>query len=106
MHSFRCVVGVDVDETALESARANVDELELNDVIDLVRGDVNTLRMRKFDTVIMNPPFGTRCKGIDMAFIRTALDLATSAVYSLHKTSTRQVRLTFSASHSNVTHCC
>ncbi|XXQ30620.1 Methyltransferase-like protein 5 [Plasmodiophora brassicae] len=86
----RCVVGVDVDETALESARANVDELELNDVIDLVRGDVNTLRMRKFDTVIMNPPFGTRCKGIDMAFIRTALDLATSAVYSLHKTSTRQ----------------
>lgn len=41
------------------------------------------------DTVIMNPPFGTRVKGVDMLFVKRALDLCTGAVYSLHKTSTR-----------------
>lgn len=30
--------------------------------------------------------------GIDMLFVRTALDLTENAVYSLHKTSTREVR--------------
>ncbi|XP_017591120.1 rRNA N6-adenosine-methyltransferase METTL5 isoform X4 [Corvus cornix cornix] len=44
-----------------------------------------------FDTVIMNPPFGTKHnKGIDMIFLKTALQMAKTAVYSLHKTSTRQ----------------
>mmetsp|Transcript_14224 Transcript_14224/g.57267 ORF Transcript_14224/g.57267 Transcript_14224/m.57267 type:complete len:99 (+) Transcript_14224:870-1166(+) len=43
-----------------------------------------------FDTIIMNPPFGTRQKSIDMAFVRTALSLSRESVYSLHKTSTRE----------------
>ena len=34
-------------------------------------------------------PFGTRRKGADMQFLRAALHVADSAVYSLHKTSTR-----------------
>ena len=37
----------------------------------------------------MNPPFGTRRKGADIAFLRTALQLARRSVYSLHKSSTR-----------------
>ena len=41
------------------------------------------------DTVVMNPPFGTRRKGADMGFLRAALTVAKTAVYSLHKTSTR-----------------
>jgi len=41
------------------------------------------------DTVVMNPPFGTRQKGADMGFLRAALSIAKTAVYSLHKTSTR-----------------
>ncbi|KAJ1912688.1 hypothetical protein IWQ60_009552 [Tieghemiomyces parasiticus] len=46
---------------------------------------------KQFDTVIMNPPFGTKPgnRGIDMAFLRVALGLARTAVYSLHKSSTR-----------------
>ena len=45
---------------------------------------------KKFDTVVMNPPFGTKHnKGIDMAFVKQGLALAQNAVYSLHKTSTR-----------------
>jgi len=45
----------------------------------------------KFDTVIMNPPFGTRVPGIDVIFLRAALALVhhTGHVFSLHKSSTR-----------------
>lgn len=38
----------------------------------------------------MNPPFGTRDKGVDLKFLITALSMANTAVYSLHKTSTRK----------------
>jgi predicted RNA methylase len=39
----------------------------------------------------MNPPFGTKHnRGIDMKFLQISLDLATTSVYSLHKTSTRE----------------
>jgi predicted RNA methylase len=50
------------------------------------------LKPNSFDTVIMNPPFGTKNNaGIDMLFLRRAIELATGAVYSLHKSSTREV---------------
>lgn len=65
--------------------------------IDNVRCDVLELATHEsckwsklFDTVIMNPPFGTKNNaGMDMKFLTTAIQLARSAVYSLHKTSTR-----------------
>lgn len=38
----------------------------------------------------MNPPFGTRKKGADLLFLKSAFGLAKRAVYSLHKTSTRK----------------
>eukprot|EP01126_Amoeba_proteus_P052695 TRINITY_DN6388_c0_g2_i1.p1 TRINITY_DN6388_c0_g2~~TRINITY_DN6388_c0_g2_i1.p1 ORF type:complete len:139 (+),score=28.58 TRINITY_DN6388_c0_g2_i1:399-815(+) len=41
------------------------------------------------DVVIMNPPFGTKNKGMDMIFLQKAIEISTKAVYSLHKTSTR-----------------
>jgi len=42
------------------------------------------------DTVITNPPFGTKNnEGIDVQFLKTAIRLARRAVYSFHKTSTR-----------------
>lgn len=47
----------------------------------------------KYDTVFMNPPFGTRKKGADVAFVESGLKLCTGAVYSLHKTSTREYLL-------------
>ncbi|XP_006935411.2 rRNA N6-adenosine-methyltransferase METTL5 isoform X3 [Felis catus] len=85
-------VGFDIDEDALEIFNRNVEEFELTNV-DMVQCDVCSLskRMSKsFDTVIMNPPFGTKNnKGTDMAFLKTALEMARTAVYSLHKSSTR-----------------
>lgn len=45
---------------------------------------------KTFDTVLMNPPFGTKKNaGIDMKFLKVAVSLANNVVYSLHKTSTR-----------------
>ncbi|CAI5762121.1 rRNA N6-adenosine-methyltransferase METTL5 [Podarcis lilfordi] len=86
-------IGFDIDADALEVFSKNAEEFELRN-IDLVQCNVCSLsdRMPKtFDTVIMNPPFGTKHnKGMDMAFLKTALQLARTAVYSLHKTSTRQ----------------
>lgn len=42
------------------------------------------------DTVMTNPPFGTKPgnAGIDVTFLRTAIRLAKRAVYSFHKSST------------------
>jgi len=95
-------VGFDIDEDALEVFNRNVEEFELTNV-DMVQCDVCSLsnRMSKsFDTVIMNPPFGTKNnKGTDMAFLKTALEMARTAVYSLHKSSTRDV----SSNHHDIT---
>jgi predicted RNA methylase len=43
------------------------------------------------DTVVTNPPFGTKANnaGMDLRFLRAATRLARRAVYSFHKTSTR-----------------
>lgn len=45
---------------------------------------------RAFDTVVMNPPFGTkRNAGMDMQFLMAGINLSRNVVYSLHKSSTR-----------------
>ncbi|XP_008326869.2 rRNA N(6)-adenosine-methyltransferase METTL5 [Cynoglossus semilaevis] len=87
-------VGFDIDDDALDIFKRNVDEFEISNV-DLVQCDLCSLEpdayAQKFDTVIMNPPFGTKHnQGMDMKFLKTALTMAKTAVYSLHKTSTRE----------------
>lgn len=88
------VLGVDIDDDALNICKTNVEEFEI-DNIDLVQQDITTasgdVSRLKVDTVVMNPPFGTKHnQGIDMAFLKTALGIAENSVYSLHKTSTRE----------------
>ncbi|CAL9101101.1 unnamed protein product [Musa textilis] len=83
------VIGIDIDPQSLEIASINAADMELD--IDFIWCDVNKLRWRDdvVDTVVMNPPFGTRKKGSDMEFLAKALKVASEAVYSLHKTTTR-----------------
>ena len=56
-------VGFDIDEDALEIFRRNAEEFEISN-LDLVQCDLCSLDTdayaSKFDTVIMNPPFGTK----------------------------------------------
>ncbi|GKY99418.1 hypothetical protein MPSEU_000896500 [Mayamaea pseudoterrestris] len=48
------------------------------------------MRSKCVDTVICNPPFGTKNNaGMDVRFLQTAVRLARLAVYSFHKTTTR-----------------
>uniref|UniRef100_A0A8C5R8Z8 Methyltransferase-like protein 5 n=1 Tax=Leptobrachium leishanense TaxID=445787 RepID=A0A8C5R8Z8_9ANUR len=87
-------LGFDVDRDALEIFKTNTEEFELIN-IDMVQCDVCSIPseslIKSVDTVIMNPPFGTKHnKGMDMVFLKTALQMARTSVYSLHKTSTRE----------------
>ena len=59
-----CTVGFDIDAEALELAKRNLAESDI-DSVELVQcdvADINSLITRSdmFDTVIMNPPFGTK----------------------------------------------
>lgn len=105
------VLSVDADEAALSIARENIASLEMEEEIKLIHARIGVVGSlgnsttkveeeaipvfvglgldRTFDTVVMNPPFGTWNQGIDMVFLEAACKLAGTAVYSLHKTSTR-----------------
>lgn len=92
-------VGVDADPDALAIAQSNLDGMEVE--CALLRADVVSeagLPFRStgsggssnvFDTVLMNPPFGTKNQGVDLLFVKRGLAVA-PVVYSLHKTSTRE----------------
>ena len=105
------VLGVDVDTDAIEVCRKNLEEIFVEEDDDTSDGSLKHFKCsgnydllvaditdsclfsrfsKSFNTVIMNPPFGTRVSGVDMCFLDLALDLASDSVYSLHKTSTRQ----------------
>ncbi|GAB5035585.1 methyltransferase-like protein 5 [Nannochloropsis oceanica] len=91
-------VGVDADPDALAIAQTNLHGMNVE--CALLRADVVAeagvpFRSRSsdgssmFDTVLMNPPFGTKNQGVDLLFVKRGLAVA-PVVYSLHKTSTRE----------------
>ncbi|XP_023313135.1 methyltransferase-like protein 5 [Anoplophora glabripennis] len=88
------VEGFEIDSDALDIFSENVDDHELTNVdavqCDVLK-DIPNRFVKVFDTVLMNPPFGTKHNaGTDMKFLEAAIKLSNNAVYSLHKTATRQ----------------
>ncbi|XP_043273972.1 rRNA N6-adenosine-methyltransferase METTL5 [Venturia canescens] len=86
------VLGFEIDRDAVDIFNRNACDMELD--VDAIQCDVLQYLPGRFEgafeTVIMNPPFGTkRNAGIDMKFLEIASRLATRTIYSLHKTSTR-----------------
>ena len=82
------VIGVDFDKEALVTAARTGKRLAIG--TDWVLADIQSLRAeRTVDTVIMNPPFGTRHPHADLRFLQIALTLA-SVTYSIHKSATRR----------------
>lgn len=77
---------------ALDIFKANCEEFGIDNV-DILQTNVRCVPQvltRTVDTVIMNPPFGTKQnQGADIEFLEVASRIAERAVYSLHKTSTR-----------------
>merc|ERR1712179_271088 len=69
------VHGFGIDQDALAVFQTNLEDFEMDNV-DLVNIDVTDLGpdwKQRVDTVVMNPPFGTKHnKGLDMKFYRLA----------------------------------
>ncbi len=80
------VVGVDTDETAIALARENAMTTGVS--VEWVMSDIDDV-VGRYDTVIMNPPYGTRSPHLDIRFMERAIELG-SVVYSIHKSSTRE----------------
>ena len=83
------VTGIDIDPDSISIAARNAEQLGVP--LNLILGDIDTLHSCKFDTTIMNPPFGSWHKGMDMPFLKKALELS-STIYSLHKQSSSSRR--------------
>lgn len=78
------VVGYDISESALETARLNAADLELD--IDFKLSPVESVS-EGADTVLMNPPFGSQKRNADRPFLDKALESA-EKVYSIHMANT------------------
>ncbi len=73
---------VDKDEMCLATAAENLQELQLKNC-ELINSDISKLSL-KADVVVQNPPFGTKRKHADRAFLIKAFDTA-GVIYSIHK---------------------
>jgi len=80
------VVGVDIDNKAIALARENARATGVQ--VEWVVSDVAEV-VGRYDTVIMNPPYGTRSPHLDVRFLERAFELAPVS-YSIHKSSTRE----------------
>lgn len=80
------IAGVDVDENALALARKNAATSNVR--VQWVHSDIDKV-VGEYDTVIMNPPYGTRTAHADTRFLDKAFGLA-PVTYSIHKSSTRE----------------
>nr|CAB3263774.1 methyltransferase-like protein 5 [Phallusia mammillata] len=89
-------LGVDIDEDALTLFRENCSMLVPSNSVECLQCDIRQYMTNKsfrtsFDVIFMNPPYGTKNnKGIDMEFLEAATNMFKTAIYSLHKTSTRK----------------
>jgi putative methylase len=77
------VVGVDIDQSALDRAKSIAERFRLIGIIDLLRCRVEDIAL-DVDVVIQNPPFGVWRREADRAFLKAGI-AAGRTVYSLHK---------------------
>jgi putative methylase len=85
------VLGLDVDKNSIQVAARNADLARVE--VDWVVGDLDCVT-GDFQTVLMNPPYGTRSPHLDTRFLSRAFELAPVS-YSIHKSSTRSFLVEF-----------
>jgi putative methylase len=81
----KSVMGMDVDEGAIVTAKENAHDLSLD--IEFQVCDIEGFN-EKGDCVIQNPPFGAQNRHADRPFLEKALEVS-DVVYSLHLSKTR-----------------
>jgi putative methylase len=79
-----CVIGMDIDEKAIDIARDFAQNMNL--VVDFRVGEIKDFN-EKGDTVLQNPPFGAQRRHADRSFLEKAMTLS-NVVYSLHLSET------------------
>lgn len=93
------IIGIDSDIRALEIAKKNASQLDVD--IAWVCCDVRDFCGR-FDTVVMNPPFGAQEKGNDRPFLEKALEIGT-AIYTIHNAGSADFVRGFIAGRGTIT---
>jgi putative methylase len=88
------ILGVDVDPDAIEILIHLLKKYNLK--IDLLISSVEFLESfnwgNKFQTTLMNPPFGTKRRKLDLVFLRQALTFS-QTVISIHKSNPKTKKL-------------
>ena len=98
---------IDIDKEALQIAKNNILYMEsegylenikegrdfvlkctdIEDAEGFIEKEITEGNLSKIDTVLQNPPFGTRIKHMDRVFLEAATNLA-RVTYTFHKSST------------------
>jgi putative methylase len=77
-------IGIDVQSKALKASQMNSRSLGTEDTVDWVLGDVSSIQIQcPIDTVVSNPPFGVKKRGVDLRFLKKAISIA-DVIYSMH----------------------
>jgi len=85
------VLGIDLDEQAVRTAKNNIERTRRT-IEDHPKGEIefmvhdlnDPIPFRpRFDTVLMNPPFGSQTRYADRPFIKSAMEIS-SVCYSIH----------------------
>ena len=78
------VLGCDIDCGIIEIAKKNADSVQCPVNYDCIPVEKAS---GKWDTCIMNPPFGAQTKHADLPFLDKAMEIS-DIIYSLHNTDT------------------
>jgi putative methylase len=79
----RRVVGIDIDKESIVTAIDNMNNSNVK--VEFLCGSIDCVR-GLFETTIMNPPFGSWRRGLDIEFLDKAL-MISRVIYSVHKAS-------------------
>ena len=79
------VTGYEIDDDALELAKDYSKEHNLD--IKWINLAIENIE-KKYDTVLMNPPFGSQRPGADRAFLKKSLEIGTK-IWSIHMAETK-----------------
>ncbi|MBD3259175.1 methyltransferase [Candidatus Woesearchaeota archaeon] len=80
----------DYDVDAIKVLKENLSLFpELKGNYSIMKEEIPGPKMEKIDTIIQNPPFGTKIKHADKMFLEFGFDLA-PVIYSLHKVESRE----------------
>ena len=80
------VTGYEIDMEALDLAKNYSDAQKLN--IKWINSAIENIE-EKYDTVLMNPPFGAQVAGADRSFLQNALRIARN-IWSIHIFQTKK----------------